>query len=619
MGSCKIRRDTTSIGAIWAAKKIDTMLDITLVCAVIVIAFALFASERMRVDLVAMLILAALAVIGQFREGFLSLEEAFSGFSNEATLTIGAMFILSSGLTKTGAIGWISRKLTGFGGENQTRLFVLVIATAGVVSAFINNTAAVAIFLPIALGLARDHGVSQSKLLMPLSFASIVGGTCTLIGTSTNILVSSLAADNGLEPFSMFELSKLGIVFLGIGLVYLTFVARRILPDRAATSLTRKYAMGRYFTGLNIPADSPLVGKSAAEARLNELYDVTILEIIRGDTSLHSGLRDTKLEPGDLLLARGAYDGILEMKRQEKVLIRAEEKYADSSLTTKDSILLEGIVSPSSSLVGSTLQEADFRHLSGVFALAINKHGETLRDRVGKVRLDVGDTLLLQGRRGSVDHLVDKPYSLVLQTVDLPAVRFSKVAYAATIIALVVALAASGVTSILLASVVGCLLMVMTHCITLQEAYDAVDWFVIFLLAGVIPLGIAMHNTGTADLMARTLLDVTQSWGPTGVLSAFYLLTTIFASVMSHNAAAVVLVPIGIAAAHELGLDPRPFLMAVTFAASSSLATPFGYHTNLMVYVQGGYRFSDFLKVGIPLNLLLWMAATILIPIFWPF
>ena len=595
------------------------MLDIALVCTVIVVAFGLFASERMRVDLVAMLILATLTVIGQFREGFLSVEEAFSGFSNEATLTIGAMFILSSGLTKTGAIGWISQRLTQIGGEGETKLFVVIIGTAAVVSAFINNTAAVAIFLPIVLGLARDRGVSQSKLLMPLSFASIVGGTCTLIGTSTNILVSSLARDNGLEPFSMFELSKLGVVFLAIGMIYLTFVGRRLLPDRASTSLTRKYKMTRYLTGLDIPEGAALVGKSAAEAGLNEQYDVTILEIHRGDTRIHSGLRDIKLEAGDHLIARGALDGIVEMKHQEGVVIRSEEKYADSSLTNEETVMLEGIVSPSSSLIGSTLAEADFRHLSGVFALAINKHGETIRDKVGRIQLDIGDTLLLQGRRGSVDHLADKPYSLVLQTVELPEMRFGKAAYAGAIIAFVVGLAATGVTSILVASMVGCVLMVLTNCINLQEAYDAIDWFVIFLLAGVIPLGIAMQNTGAADLIAGGLLEVTSSWGPVGVLAAFYLLTTVFASVMSHNAAAVVLVPIGIAAARELGLDPRPFLMAVTFAASSSLATPFGYHTNLMVYVQGGYRFKDFLKVGIPLNLLLWIAASLLIPVFWPF
>ena len=595
------------------------MLDVILVCGVIVIAFALFASERMRVDLVALLVLTALTVIGQFRTGFLSVEEAFSGFSNEATLTIGAMFILSSGLTKTGAISWISRHLTGLAGDSQMKLFLVITGTAGLVSAFINNTAAVAIFLPIVLGLARNQGISQSKLLMPLSFASIVGGTCTLVGTSTNILVSSLATKHGAEPFSMFELTKLGSVFLAIGLIYLVFIGRRLLPDRAPTSLTRKYEMARYLTGLDVLPSSLLVGKSAAEARLNELYDVTIIEIIRGESRIHAGLRDAKLAAGDILLARGALDGILEMKEQEKVAIRAEAKYADQSLTSEETVLLEGIVSPSSSLVGSTLQEADFRHLSGVFALAVNKHGETLRDKIGKIRLDIGDTLLLQGRGGSVDHLADKPYSLVLQSLKLPTMRLSKAAYSGTIIALVVGFAATGATSILVASLVGCIAMVLTHCISLQEAYDAIDWFVIFLLAGVIPLGIAMENTGAAQLIASALLNVTSAWGPGIVLSAFYLLTTLFASVMSHNAAAVVLVPIGIAAANELGLDPRPFLMAVTFAASSSLATPFGYHTNLMVYAQGGHRFSDYLKVGIPLNLLLWIAASLLIPVFWPF
>ncbi len=595
------------------------MIDIILVCTVIVLAFILFATEKLRVDFVAILILATLTVIGQFRDGFLSVEEAFSGFSDPATLTIAAMFILSSGLAHTGAIAALSGKVAAVAGDSEIKLFMVLVVIVGVVSAFINNTAAVAIFLPITVVLARDRGVSQSKLLMPLSFASIVGGTATLIGTSTNILVSSLANRSGIEPFSMFELTKLGAIFLVIGLVYLAVIGRHLLPDRSPTSLTRKYELARYLTGLVVPEDSPLVGKSAAEARLNELYDVTILEIIRGDSHIRSGLRDAKLEAGDHLMARGAFDGIMEMKRSEGVAIRSEIKYADRELTTEDTVLLEAVVSPSSSLVGTTLKEADFRHLSGVFALAINKHGETIRDKVGRIRLDIGDSLLLQGRRGSVEHLADKPYSLVLQFLNLPEMRAGKAIYAVGIITLVVGLAATGVTPILVSALIGCILMVATKCISLQEAYDSIDWFVIFLLAGVIPLGLAMENTGTAQLIASSLLDFTQGWGPTAVLSSFYLLTTLFASVMSHNAAAVVLVPIAIATANNLGLDPRPFLMAVTFAASSSLATPFGYHTNLMVYVQGGYRFSDYVKVGLPLNLLLWLTASLLIPVFWPF
>ncbi len=595
------------------------MLDIIIVCSIILIAFVLFVSERWRVDFVAILVLATLTVVGQIRPGFLSVDEAISGFSDKATLTIGLMFILSSGLTKTGAIGWLSTKLATLARGTDVRLFVVLMTIVGVVSAFINNAAAVAIFIPITIALARDRGVGPSTLLMPLSFASIVGGTCTLIGTSTNLLVSSLAASRGMPEFSMFELTKLGAIFLVIGLVYLTLVGRRLLPDHPVRSLTRKYKLARYLTSLVVQEDSALIGKSPAEARLNELYDVMVLEINRGDERIQSGIRDEKLESGDHLLVRGALDGILEMKRVENVAIRAEEKFADTELTTEETVLVEAIVSPSSMLIGKTLGEVDLRHRSGVFALAIRKHGATIRDKLARIRLDIGDTLLLQGKRGSIDYLSEKPYSLVLQTLDYSERPTGKAAYATAIIASVVTLAALGVTSILVAAMVGSVLMVLTRCISLEDAYDSIDWMVIFLLAGLIPLGLAMENTGTADLIASGLLGFARSWGPVAVLSSLYLLTTIFSSVMSHNAAAVVLVPIGLATARELGLDPRPFLIAITFAASSSLATPFGYHTNLMVYAQGGYRFSDYTKVGVPLNLLLWGAATLLIPVFWPF
>jgi len=597
------------------------MLDIILVCSVILGAFVLFASEKVRVDFVALLVLVTLMLIGQVRPGFLSLEEALSGFSDHATVTIAAMFILSSGLTRSGAISWVSRSLAETAKGSELKLFVIIITTVGVVSAFINNAAAVAIFLPIVMGLARDSGVSHSKLLMPLSFASIVGGTCTLLGTSTNILVSSMAARRGFEEFSMFELTKLGGIFLVVGLVYLTFFGRKLLPDLPPTSLVRKYKMNPYLTDLELLDNSRLIGRSAADARLNELYDVTILEIIRGEQHIRSGLRDAKMQSGDHLLVRGAVEGLLKMKQEERVVIRSEAKYADQELSTEETVLVEAIVAPSSGLIGQTLKEADFRHKSGVFALAIRKHGQNdaIRDKVGKIRIETGDTLLLQGRRGSVDHLEDKPYSFILQTLEIPQLQTGKALEASLILALVVGLAATGAANIVVAAILGCVLMVMTRCINLQEAYEAIDWFVIFLLAGVIPLGLAMENTGAAELISSTLLDATSAWGPTAVLSAFYLLTTIFSSVMSHNAAAVVLVPIGIASARELGLDPRPFLMAVTFAASSSLATPFGYHTNLMVYAQGGYKFSDFLKVGIPLNILLWIIASLLIPVFWPF
>ncbi len=595
------------------------MLDIFLVCLVIAAALVLFISEKLRVDMVAILIMTALMVIGVFRPGFLTPQEGISGFSNKATITIGAMFILGAGLVKTGAINLISEKLFKLGGSNEARMFVVLMATVGIVSAFINNTAAVAVFIPVCLSVARRFEISPSRLLIPLSFVSIVGGTCTLIGTSTNILVSSMSADYGVREFRMFELTKLGGIFFLVGIPYLFFVGRRLLPDRESPkTLTKKYHLSRYLTLLVVDKKSSLVFKTAAESRLAERFDVTILEIIRGDERIWTALRDTKFHEGDELLVRGAIHEIMEMKSFLGLSIGSQVKYADRELETEEVMLGEVIIAPSSALIGQTLTDANFRHHYGVFALAIQKHGETIRDRVGNIKLDSGDTLLLQGRRDFMDKLSGDPNFLMLQELEAPVVRKDKAPFAIAIIALVVVLAAFKVMPILVSAVVGCILMGAFGCVRLKEAYDSIDWFVIFLLAGVIPLGLAMENTGTAAFIAHGILQLTENLGPAAIVSVFYLLATIFASIMSHNAAVILLVPIGVAFAQEVGLNPLPILMAITFASSSALSTPFGYHTNLMVYGPGNYRFSDYFKVGIPLNLLLWVIASFLIPVLWP-
>ena len=584
------------------------MLDIFLVCLIIVVALVLFVSEKLRVDMIAVLIMAALMTIGVFRPGFLSPHEAISGFSNEATVTIAAMFILSSGLVKTGAITMISHKLIQFGGDSELRLFLALMITAGTVSAFINNTAAVAVFLPITLTICRQHQISPSRLLLPLSYVSIVGGTCTLIGTSTNILVSSMAAKAGL-----------GLFFFFFGLLYLTFVGRRLLPAREPqVNLTTKYQIGRYFTLLVVHKKSTLVMRTAAQCRLSEKYDVTILEIARGEERIWSGVRDTKLHEGDELLVRGSIHSIMEMNAVEGLSIRSQLKYADQDLATEDVMLAETVISPSASLIGRNLKEANFRHRFGAFVLAIQKHGELIRDRIGNIPLDAGDTLLVQGGRSAIESLFSDPNFLMMQELEVLPVRRHRAPLALATIGLVVALAAFEVMPILVSSILGCLVMILSGCIKMQEAYESIDWFVIFLLAGVIPLGIAMENTGTAAFIAEAILQVSADMGPVALISVFYLMSTVFASIMSHNAAVILLVPIGIASAHEMGINPLPILMSITFAASSALSTPFGYHTNLMVYGPGGYRFADYLKVGLPLNILLWIIASFLIPLLWP-
>ena len=595
------------------------MLDIFLVCLIIFVAMVLFVSEKLRVDMIAILIMATLMIIGVFRPGFLSVHQAVSGFSNEATITIAAMFILSSGLVKTGAITMISHKLIQFGGNSEMRLFLALMITAGTTSAFINNTAAVAVFIPITLTICKQHQISPSRLLLPLSYVSIVGGTCTLIGTSTNILVSSMSANAGLGEFGMFELTRLGIVFFAFGLLYLTVVGRWLLPAvKPPTNLTVKYQIERYFTVLVVPKKSPLVMQTAVQCRLNEKYDVTILEIVRGNERISSGLRDCKFHEGDELLVRGSIHSIMEMNGVERLSIRSQISYADQDLSSDEVMLAEAVVSPSAALIGGNLRDLNFRRRFGVIALAIKKHGETIRERIGDIRLEAGDTLLVQGERAAVERLLEDPGFLALQELEVPPVRRHRAPLALATVALVVALAAFEVMPILVSAITGCLVMILFGCIRIQEAYESIDWFVIFLLAGVIPLGVAMENTGTAAFIADAILRVSADLGPVALISVFYLMSTIFASSMSHNAAVILLVPIGIASAHELGVNSLPILMSITFAASSALSTPFGYHTNLMVYGPGGYRFADYLKVGLPLNILLWLLASLLIPILWP-
>ncbi len=595
------------------------MIDVVLVCTIIVVFLILFASEKLRVDLIAILLMVLLMVIGLLRDTFPNLEEGLSGFSNEATVTIAAMFVLSAGLMKTGAISWISQRLARLGGDSEMRSFIILMVTVAFVSAFINNAAAVAVFIPITIKACRQFNISPSRMLMPLSFISIMGGTCTLIGTSANILASSLTRNLGLPEFGMFELSRLGLIFFAVGLLYLIFVARRMLPDRAGTQdLKEKYRLGKYITRLVVSRRCSLIGKTPVECDLASTYDVTILKIIRGDEEIWTGLRDKQILEGDHLLVRGSIDNIMEMNAMEGLTIRSEDKYSEEYLQDEKGVVAEAVIAPSSSLIGMTLQDANFRHKYGVFALAIRRQREAIRDKVGKVVLQAGDTLLLQGRPGFLDTFSENPDFLMLNELEVSKLRTEKAFLALGIVASVVLLAALGVAPILVSALAGVMVMVLTGCINVQEAYDAIDWFVIFLLAGVIPLGIVMEKTGTADFLANGIVQVSESLGPVAVVSVFYLIATIFAAIMSHNAAIILLIPIGVASAHGMGLEPRAFIMAITFAAASSLATPFGYHTNLMVYGPGGYKFSDYMKIGIPLNIILWIIASFLIPVFWP-
>jgi len=587
-------------------------MEIALVLAILVGAVILFISEKYPIDLVAFMVAGSLLLFG-----LVTPDEGISGFSNQATVTVAAMFVLSSGLQKTGAVAAVGRLLVRLG-RNHFLVLVLIMATVGIISAFINNTAAVAVFLPLVLAVANKRKIAASRLLIPLSFASQFGGVCTLIGTSTNLLVSAISAQAGFGAFSMFEFSRLGLIMFVAGFFYFLLFGRWLLPDRQVQELTATYELGKYITELRVMSDSPLIGKTVMESNLGTDHDVTILKMLDEDRKIWVPYRQ-RLREGSVLLARGSLKELMSLKETAKLELQAEFKLRDASLQDEEMVLVQTLVSPQSQLIGRTLKNIYFRHRYNALALAIHRRGALLREQLNAVRMELGDALLVMVAKKDIDELRSTDDLIILGEVQEPSLHRRKVPIALATVAAVVGLAATGALPILVSAILGCVIMVLSRCISLEEAYKAVDWKVIFLLAGILPLGIAMEKTGAAAWLASHAIGLAGGLGPIAVLSALYLLTAILTEGMSNNAAAVLLAPIAIATAMQLGIDPKPLLMAVTFAASTSFATPIGYQTNAMVYNVGGYKYTDFLKVGVPLNLIFWVLATIFIPVFWPF
>lgn len=599
-------------------------MEIALVIFITAAAVYLFATEKYPPDLVAIMVLGGLVLIsllpqfgGWIRPGkWITPQEGVSGFSNPATITVAAMFVLSAGLQKTGAVRSLGRWLARMG-KFPWLLNLVMMLTVGVVSAFINNTAAVAVFLPIILAVCERRKFSPSRFLIPLSFASQFGGVCTLIGTSTNLLVSSISEQAGAGPFAMFELTPLGLITLGAGVLYVSAVGYWLLPARRGEQLTEAYGLGEYVTELRLPPASSLVGRPIPLERFRQL-DVAVLELLRGQTKIWSPVQEP-LQAGDVLLVRGRINDLMELKTAWGLEIEPEFKLKDEALETEDLALAEVLVAPRSALAGHTLAEVAFRRHYNAIVLAIQRRGQTIREKLNQVRLRFGDALLLLGPKEEFARLRNEQDLIVLNEVEEPSRRQVKVPAALGIIALVVGLAATNAMPILVSSILGCIALVVTRCLTLEEAYEAIDWKVIFMLAGVLPLGLAMQKSGAAELLAQHALGVVGPWGPIAVLAGLYLITAVLTEFMSHNATAVLLAPIAISTAATLGVSAKPFLMAVCFAASTSFSTPVGYQTNTMVYNAGGYKFTDFVKVGLPLNLIFWALAVYFIPKFWAF
>jgi di/tricarboxylate transporter len=582
-----------------------------LVLAILVGAVALFVSEKYPIDFVALLVLGTLLLFG-----LITPQEGISGFSNPATITVGAMFVLSAGLQKSGATAAVGRLMVRFGRSYFTAL-VTIMASITVISAFVNNTAAVAVFIPLVMIVANRRKIAASKLLIPLSYASQFGGVCTLIGTSTNLLVSSISDQAGYGAFSMFEFSRMGLILFVAGVLFFLLFGRWLLPERKAQELAVIYQLGEYITEMRVAENSPLVGKSVLESRLGQDHDVTVLRLLHVTKAVWAPLRQA-VSGGDVLLVRGKLRELMRLRDSARLQLNAEFKLRDETLQTEDLRLVQALVAPGSNLVGQTLKELDFRSRYEALVLAIQRRGEPIQEKLNSVRFRLGDALLIQAHEDQIRKLREDENLIVLDEVPGVPLRH-KAPVVLAILAGVVGLAAFDVLPILVTSIIGCLAMVLTRCLRLDEAYEAINWQVIFLLAGILPLGIAMQKTGTAGLIAERAVGMVGDMGPVAVLAVVYLMTSVMTDTMSNNAAAVLLAPIAISTAQQIGVDPRPFLMAITFAASTGFSTPVGYQTNTMIYNPGGYRYTDFLRTGVPLSIIFWILSVIFIPRFWSF
>jgi di/tricarboxylate transporter len=590
-------------------------VEMVLVLIVVLSAVILFITEKVPLDLVALTIIAALMM-----SRIITPEEGLSGFSNPATVTVGAMLVLSAGLFKSGAVNILGaglHKLSRYG----SRIMTLTMMTCiGAISAFINNTAAVAMLLPVVMETARNMRMAPSKLLMPLSFASMFGGVCTLIGSSTNILVSSIAERYGQPGLGMFEMTQLGLVFFTAGTVYMLAVGVRWIPDRGEEDdLTQRFAMGEYLTEIVLLPEAKSVGTTIADAPLGKDIDLEILEVRRHAGRLQFPGPHTMLQADDILLVRCNAAQITRLQEREGITLKSEMQWRDRDLESDETRLMEAVVAPYSVLDGRSVRGIRFKDNFGATVLAIRHHGELVHENLNTRILRGGDMLLLKVRTDSFKRLRDSPAFVMLSDVGLSTFRPQKLLTALAIIAAVVGAAALNVVPIVISAISGCALLILTGCLTMEEAYQAVEWKIIFLLAGVLTLGVALEKTGTALLLSNWLIATVGLWGPIALVSAFYLITSLLTEAMSNNATAALLTPIAIAAAQSLEVDPRPFLMAITFAASASFMTPVGYQTNTLIYGPGQYTFKDFLRVGAPLNILFWVLATIFIPVFWPF
>ena len=603
--------------------------DLAVVVLLMLATFAAMVWERVSIDVVA---LCTMSVLIATR--VLTPQEAFSVFSNEAVITVASMFVLSAALIRTGALDGLIHWFDRASGGSEGRLLLLLLPVTAVLSAFVNNTPIVAMMIPVVLAQANRHQLNQSALLLPLSYASILGGLCTLVGTSTTILVSTTAQRLGEPPLTMFEVTPLGLICLAVGFLFLFTFGRRLLPARETLS-ERLAATGRtYLSELIVTPDSKWIGLSLEQTPFSNSDTARILEVKRRGQTVAVPLSEIRLEAGDILRVTSPLHRLMELHSLSGVSLRAEDRYAGSLVAgpgsgnastqrlrelTEELRLVETVVGPQSRLVGRSVRQLDFRKTYQVLVLALHRRGgDILEKDFSGLSLEPGDSLLLQGEEEAIQRLEADDDFLVLSPLRHRRPRYSKRPIVLALCSAVVVGATAGVLPVSALALMAAVLCVLFRCLAPKEAYRAIEWRIVMMIFGMLSLGLALEKTGGAHWVADVTVDLFREAGPWVLLSLVLLLCSALTEFLSNNAVAVLLTPIVIEIAEHLAVDARPFLMAVVLGASASFATPIGYQTNTLVYGAGGYRFSDFLRVGLPMNLLIWALGSLLIPWLWP-
>ncbi|MBA3334727.1 MAG: SLC13 family permease [Acidobacteria bacterium] len=595
------------------------MSPIAITLILLVVAVVLFATEKIPVDVVGILL-----VIGLVLTNVLTVQEGLSGFGDNVIITIAGLFILTGGLVKTGIVDLIGRRLYKIAGSNEFLLTALIMSVAAVSASVLKNTTTTAMFLPVVIGLASRAKVPPSKLLMPLAFGAILGGSCTLIGTSTNLAVSGAMQRYGMEPYSMFELTPVGIIMVVVGLIYMLFVGRKFLPNLGGEdSFTEQYHIREYISEVLVLPGSHLIGRTLGEANLNLELDLNVLGIIRGQEQRIAPNSNEQIAEGDLLIVEGTLANILNIKGEAGLEIKADFELNDRDLESGEIELFEIMVMRDSRLVGNTLKTINFRRSYDLTVLAINRHGETFLDKISSLRLKFGDVLLVQGNRRLIEPFVIAGEMLLLEDVSTSSMRTEKRRWAIAAFGLFLALSLSKLVigfdvPLAIAVLLGVLLLLATRTVRHNEVYTLINFRLLVLIACMMSFGIAMEKTGADKYLAGLIVEYFQQYGATAVLAGFFVLTVALTQPMSNQAAALVVLPVAVKTAIALGLNPRTFVVAITFAASFSFITPLE-PACVLVYTPGRYRFMDFVKIGTILTIVVFIVSIILVPIFWKF